>query len=241
MRKQIRKLRHWKQRFDRNAEFVFRRRKIWGAKTYEPGDPIPPELNDNPTKLRRFWESGTIELAEFDEPDVATGQVEYPDGVTVEKGNGSWFVVTTPDGETKVNGQGALDELIARLRAEAVEVPEDDKPRYLNGLWYKADGTEIGDETALEEFLTAQSQEENHDDPGMLLGSSVLAATYEIEGETITLGEIVGITQENSGMTVDEWNATVRDNPEHTEALLAQSLQWMQYQGEDDDWLEGGE
>ena len=63
MRKQVRKLRHWKQRFNKNAEFIFRRPVMYGNKIHKPGDPIPPELTDNPTKLRRFWESQTIELA----------------------------------------------------------------------------------------------------------------------------------------------------------------------------------
>lgn len=79
------------------------------------------------------------------------------------------------------------------------------------------------------------------DQPQVLLGSNVLESTYEIEGETITLGEIVAITQENSGLTVDEWNTLVRDETEQAETLLAQSLRWMQDQGDDDDWLDDGD
>lgn len=94
MRKQVRKLRHWKQRFNRNAEFIFRRQITYGNKIRKPGDPIPKELKDSPTKLRRFWESHTIELAEFEDPNVVTGQVDsnLPDGVTVTPGkaHGSW-------------------------------------------------------------------------------------------------------------------------------------------------------
>jgi hypothetical protein len=40
-----------------------------------------------------------------------------------------------------------------------------------------------------------------------LLGSSVLASTYEIEGETVQLGEIVQTAFDRSGMTTAEWNA----------------------------------
>lgn len=75
MRK-VRKLRHWKQRFDKNAAFVWRKGLVYQGQRIVLGAPIPKELADSPTKLRRFWESGTIELAEFDAPNVATGQVE---------------------------------------------------------------------------------------------------------------------------------------------------------------------
>ncbi len=74
MRRKVRILRHWKQRFDRNAKFVWRRSLIYSGERYWPGDPIPDLLAGNKAKLRRFWESGTIELAQFEEPNVLTGQ-----------------------------------------------------------------------------------------------------------------------------------------------------------------------
>lgn len=95
MRKIIRKLRHWKQRFDKNAEFIFRRRLVWGGKTYVPGDPIPKALAQSPTKLRRFWESSTVELTLFEDPDVADGQVA--------------FVVDTPEVQEVLYGSNILD------------------------------------------------------------------------------------------------------------------------------------
>ena len=78
MRKKVRTLRHWKQRFNKNADFIWRRPIIWQGENMEPGDPIPEALATNPTKLRRFWESRVIELAEFEEPDVLTGQKPAP-------------------------------------------------------------------------------------------------------------------------------------------------------------------
>ena len=93
-----------------------------------------------PTKLRRFWESQRIELAEFEAPNVVTGQVEQkelPDGVTVEPGKGSWFVVNTPEGEIKANGKKALDELLDKLRLEAPASSD----------WTLESTYEIGDET----------------------------------------------------------------------------------------------
>lgn len=74
MRKKVRTLRHWKQRFKNNADFIWRRPVIWQGKAVKAGDPIPKSLAENKTKLRRFWEARVIELAEFEEPDVLTGQ-----------------------------------------------------------------------------------------------------------------------------------------------------------------------
>ncbi len=75
MRRKVRILRHWKQRFHKDAEFIWRRSVIYAGESCKPGDPIPDILADNKTKLRRFWESGTIELAQFEDPNVLTGQV----------------------------------------------------------------------------------------------------------------------------------------------------------------------
>jgi len=40
-----------------------------------PGEPIPENLKVMPTKLRRFWESQIIHLAEFEAPNILTGQM----------------------------------------------------------------------------------------------------------------------------------------------------------------------
>ena len=76
MRRKVRTLRHWKQRFHKDAEFVWRRPVTYAGEGCRPGDLIPNTLMANKAKLRRFWESGTIELAQFEEPNVLTGQVE---------------------------------------------------------------------------------------------------------------------------------------------------------------------
>ncbi|PYE89588.1 hypothetical protein [Phyllobacterium leguminum] len=51
----------------------------------------------------------------------------------------------------------------------------------------------------------------------ILIGSSVLASTYEIAGKTVQLGDIVAATHELSGKTVAEWNELPDDE---REALL---------------------
>lgn len=132
--KVIRKLRHWKQRFDKNAAFIWRRRMLYRGTLTIPGTPIPELLANNRTKLRRFWESKVIELAEFDAPNVATGVVDekpiYQVGdiisfeglandVVIEKGKGSWFVITRGTDVFKVNGQANLDEAVEELREDA--------------------------------------------------------------------------------------------------------------------------
>lgn len=127
----VRRLRHWKQRFNKNAKFIFRRRLIFAGVEYQPGDPIPKQLEGNPTKVRRFWESNTIELAEFEAPDVQTGRVpenKLPDGVTVEKKGGGWYWLHVGDAETikvrgQVNVQPALDEIAAR--EPKIDLPDE--------------------------------------------------------------------------------------------------------------------
>ncbi len=127
-RKYVRRLRHWKQRFNRDAEFIWRRTIVYAGERYEAGTPIPEALAKSPTKLRRFWEGHSIELAEFDVPNVVTGQVEdqVPSpmglpGVLVRSGRGSWFLVKRDAGadEIKVNGQRALDKLLDQWRTES--------------------------------------------------------------------------------------------------------------------------
>lgn len=140
----IGKLRHWKQRFKPNAAFVWRRRCLFQGKMTEIGMPIPDVLVKLPTKLRRFWESRVIELAEFDAPNVATGVVEKPEkvvyqegqhipvdglgpNVTIHKAKGSWFAITVGDKVHKVNGQKNLDEAIDTLREHAKAAEEQAK------------------------------------------------------------------------------------------------------------------
>ena len=70
------KLRHWKQRFDKNVSFVWSRSILFGGSYTKVGEIIPDVLSKNPIKLKRFWESRVIELKDFKAPDVQTGQTE---------------------------------------------------------------------------------------------------------------------------------------------------------------------
>ena len=143
MAQKVRTLRHWKQRYNKNAKFIFRRPIVFGGVDYKAGDPIPKELENNPAKVRRFWESQAIELAEFEAPNVATGQPEpeentveiegLPEGIVVRKTGGPWFEVTDLDGDVhKVKGNKALEELVqtlCELYAEPESVNPESEPK----------------------------------------------------------------------------------------------------------------
>ncbi len=134
MPRRIRTLRHWRQQYDPNAEFVWRRPSVFMGVCYKPGEKIPAELQKNKTKLKRFWESKWIELALFDEKtgivkefdlDLPEG-IEVPDDVQVEQANGSWFSVSAAGNDTplKLNGKKAVVDFIVNLvtnRAKAAE------------------------------------------------------------------------------------------------------------------------
>jgi hypothetical protein len=152
-RKIIRKLRHWKQRFDRDAAFVWRKALRWTDDVrVVPGEIVSEEIlaQMGTAKLRRFWESGMIELAELENRDAwPEGEGEspppaadvgdggsspsgdgdgspdsledLPEGVSIKSGRGGWYTVTAGEAKTKVQGQAALEELIAKLRAVDTE------------------------------------------------------------------------------------------------------------------------
>ncbi len=69
----VRRLRHWKQRYDPNAAFVWRKSTTYRATIYPAGSIVPDEIIEDMgrVKLRRFWEAGRIELSEFEAPSIA--------------------------------------------------------------------------------------------------------------------------------------------------------------------------
>ncbi len=104
----VKGVRHWKQEFDKHADFVWRKRLKWDKEMTVVGDPIPALLKDNPTKLRRFWESQSIELAGFEAPDVATGRVaepeEEPEAADYSKMTGKVMDALVADQEIAIEG-----------------------------------------------------------------------------------------------------------------------------------------
>lgn len=95
--------RHWKERFDPHADFVFAKRFNLGLDRKNPwvedGDPVPKDrrmkaLNVrvdrrkeqvgrylNVHRLRMWWDAGWIRLAEFDAPDVQSGSGPAPEKI----------------------------------------------------------------------------------------------------------------------------------------------------------------
>lgn len=83
MKRSPRRLRHWKQRYNKNAKFIWSRDVVYSGQEFEAGDVIPDGLV-TPIKLRRLWESRWIQLADFDAPDVFTGNVAKDEKVEEE-------------------------------------------------------------------------------------------------------------------------------------------------------------
>lgn len=114
-RKIVRKLRHWKQQYEKNAAFICRRAMEWDGVDYDIGDPIPEGLFLNKGKLENFWEADWIELAEFedeDEDDNAEAPMGDNDSNTVpdDGNNGSDDCHTSGDAEDGAGDHSADGE-----------------------------------------------------------------------------------------------------------------------------------
>ena len=118
----VSKVRHWRQRFHKEARFVFRRTITYGDRTYGPGDPIPIDLFNKKNKLRNFWESGTIELQR--EPVKPPNDYGLPEGYSVGKKK-PWYTVTFPDGtDESINGESNFEVYLDELKAEIAAAEE---------------------------------------------------------------------------------------------------------------------
>lgn len=113
--------RHWKQRWDPSASYVFRRRlRMDGGshpKFVMPGDPVTPEIiaKLGMVRVKRWWEAQTIERADFD-PTVRGGVAKVKPAVVEESTAGiehtgrGWYTVTLSDGSTaRVRGKEAAE------------------------------------------------------------------------------------------------------------------------------------
>lgn len=114
----IRRNRHWKQRFDESADFVWRRRITMNGRVFEPGDPVDKDLFPASVlrvKLRRFWEAGAIELAKFDRPDAKTGEVVDEDVPRIVARVGPWYTVAHRGQTHRALGKKKLEALMKEL------------------------------------------------------------------------------------------------------------------------------
>lgn len=70
------RIRHWKQRYDPDAKFVFLKRLKLGLDPKKPvvapGDPVPVgDIRLGRARIKRWWHAGIIGLADWVDPDVA--------------------------------------------------------------------------------------------------------------------------------------------------------------------------
>lgn len=135
-----RRLRHWKQQFDPNAQFIWRRATTFNGVECKAGDVLSDDviLKMGVNKLRRLWQSSRIELHEFEAPQTshprpsgaALGQ---PSGdsqplaapaatppseggterdISIKHVGGPWFIVTIDGTTHKVRGRAKAAELV---------------------------------------------------------------------------------------------------------------------------------
>ena len=108
-----RRMRHWKQRYDYNAEFVITKKLRWGDDPNKPhllpGDPVTPEIKAKlgATRLKRWWEAKVIARADFDEENPAA-QVCNVDLITeVENSGAGWYTIRVLEDEGRYRLRGA--------------------------------------------------------------------------------------------------------------------------------------
>ena len=168
-------------------------------------------LSENPSKLKRFWEARVIELAEFEAPDVATGQV--PD-------------VPKTD-EPKTDAPKAPVEPVDPV---TLVVKVTDRKWTVTGIEGEVFPSKTKAMAAAAELIAKQDAPSDE----TLVGSDAFDAEISVGDEVVTLGDVVQLTFEGSGLTVTEWN----EMPDvDREAALSLSIQWMTADTEDDDGL----
>jgi hypothetical protein len=138
----VRRLRHWKQRFQKDADFIWNKAVMWQGTQVKIGDKIPDILSNNTNKVRRFWEAGVISLMDFSEPDVLTGQVPVDPadvvvtGDLIKHSDRSWAVEGFDETYTsKKKAQAAVDDWMdaAQDEAEALNEPVPEEDGWLDG------------------------------------------------------------------------------------------------------------
>lgn len=110
--------RHWRQHWKSDAPMLFVKKLKIGDGFVLPGDEVTQAHIDliGLHRLRIWFESGTLVRADQPLPPflekIVREKTTFP---KVEKGNGSWYIVTMALGAdpVKVNGKKKLEELLA--------------------------------------------------------------------------------------------------------------------------------
>lgn len=159
--------RHWKQRWDPHADFVFAKRLRMGDNPRKPfvlpGEPVTKKMREKMGlhRLRRWWEAGVIAIADWEPPRRNRRSATEPH---VRKLGGPWFEVTLPGQDAeRVRGKEAAELLVAGW-LEAQE--QDDEPEQPQG----DDGERVNDNDAEAQTGTIEQpdsdSEPEGDDPG---------------------------------------------------------------------------
>jgi len=165
--KRVRRLRHWKQRFDKDAAFIWRTSKLFAGKMTEPGAPLDAEFVNNPrnrNKIRSLWEAGMIELAQFDQVvNVATGERQSqvdantidPKDLLVKEGN-KWTVIGSDETfRTKKEALAHAETLppadVEKSEDEDTEFPNDANPEEVEAI--------LNGDTPFEGITTEEKEE----------------------------------------------------------------------------------
>lgn len=107
-------MRHWKQHFCADAEFVYRKRlNLGGGEWSSKGSPVDKAAL-GPKKLRRFWDSNVIEIANWRPLNV----IQRDEPAVEPRGQG-WYFIHWRGITHRARGQGEVDALVARLIAES--------------------------------------------------------------------------------------------------------------------------
>lgn len=142
------RIRHWKQRYDPDAKFVFLKRLKLGLDKKKPvvmpGDPVPTgDIRLGRARIKRWWHAGIIGLADWVDPDVlklqkrATEREEITEAVeqvlslipATEKRLAELIAekAEADDGEL-AHLTGELEDMravLVKAKAIGIEIPED--------------------------------------------------------------------------------------------------------------------
>ena len=120
VRKIVGKFRHWKQRFNPDAGFIWRKAIIWDGEQTVPGSLCPESLTSNRGKLRSLWDAGWIELAKFD-PEQPTKQDPLAHKVEIEAAKIAAAEKADAEKAEKAAAEKAIKEAAERAAKEEAE------------------------------------------------------------------------------------------------------------------------
>ena len=190
------RIRHWKQRYDPDAKFVFLKRMRLGLDPKKPnvvpGDPVPSgDIRLGRGRLKRWWDAGIIGRADWVDPDDAKREKR------------------SEQAEEAQRAADLLPRLIERLK-ELDDAGEDADPAEVNTLLTDVAGVKKCLDNAKRcgipfELDPALSGEDDHSDrtclPKFDLAFDLAAAidTFEASGYAFTVGIDPGVHVSKDG------------------------------------------